>query len=274
MASVPESVRESVRAVLIDIDGVLTVSWEPLPGAVEALREIREAGFGVALVTNTTSRTRASIAGTLRGAGFAVDAEDILTAPVATAAHLAQHCPEARCVLLNSGDIREDLDGVALLDPEDAASVPDVVIVGGAGPEFDYAALNEAFGYLQRGARLIAVHRNLYWRTDAGLQLDSGAFLVGLERAARTEAEVTGKPSAAFFEAGLARLGVAAGEALMVGDDIESDVLAAQRAGITGVLVKTGKYLPETHRDASGTPDHVIESFADLPGLLRGSAEQ
>ncbi len=273
-----------MRAVLIDIDGVLTVSWEPLPGAVEALRELREAGFGVALVTNTTSRTRASIAGTLREAGFAVDADDILTAPVATAAHLAEQCPGARCVLLNSGDIREDLDGVALFDPADAApeavdpddaeSVPDVVIVGGAGPEFDYDALNRAFGYLQRGARLVAVHRNLYWRTDAGLQLDSGAFLVGLEQAARTEAEVTGKPSAAFFEAGLARLGVGAGEAVMVGDDIESDVLAAQRAGITGVLVKTGKYLPETHRDASGTPDHVIESFADLPGLLRGSAEE
>ena len=275
--------RGPVRAVLVDIDGVLTVSWKPLPGAVEALREIREAGFGVALVTNTTSRSRASIAGTLREAGFAVDAEDILTAPVATAAYLAEHHPGARCVLLNSGDIREDLDGVTLLgsadvgpgavDPDDAESVPDVVIVGGAGTEFDYAALNRAFGYLQRGARLVAVHRNLYWRTDAGLQLDSGAFLVGLEQAARTEAEVTGKPSAAFFEAGLARLGVGAGEALMVGDDIESDVLAAQRAGITGVLVKTGKYLPGTHRDASGTPDHVIESFADLPGLLRGSTE-
>ena len=274
MESVRESVRGSVRAVLIDIDGVLTVSWEPLPGAVEALREIREAGLGVVLVTNTTSRTRASIAETLQEAGFAVDAEDILTAPVATAAYLAEQCPGARCVLLNSGDIREDLDGVALLDPEDAESVPDVVIVGGAGPEFDYDALNRAFGYLQRGARLVAVHRNLYWRTDAGLQLDSGAFLVGLEQAARTEAEVTGKPSAAFFEAGLARLGVGAGEALMVGDDIESDVLAAQRVGITGVLVKTGKYLPETHRDASGTADHVIESFADLPGLLRDSAQE
>ncbi|MFF4501196.1 HAD-IIA family hydrolase [Streptomyces sp. NPDC001401] len=272
---------ESVRAVLIDIDGVLTVSWEPLPGAVEALRELRGAGLGVALVTNTTSRTRASIAGTLREAGFEVAAEDILTAPVATAAYLAEHHPGARCALLNSGDIGEDLEGVELVDPADVDSdsvpgdsVPDVVIVGGAGPEFGYAALNRAFGYLQRGARLVAVHRNLYWRTDAGLQLDSGAFLAGLEQAARTEAEVTGKPSAAFFEAALARLGVDAGEAVMVGDDIESDVLAAQHVGITGVLVKTGKYLPETHRDASGTPDHVIESFADLPGLLRGSAEQ
>ncbi|MBI0295323.1 HAD-IIA family hydrolase [Streptomyces sp. PRKS01-29] len=254
---------ESVRAVLIDIDGVLTVSWRPLPGAVDALCRIRDAGLPVALVTNTTSRTRASIAGTLAESGFPVAAEDILTAPAATAAHLAG----SRCVLLNSGDIREDLGDVTLLDV-DTETAPDAVIVGGAGPEFDYAALNRFFGHLQRGARLVAMHRNLYWRTDEGLQLDSGAFLAGLEAAARTEAEVTGKPSRAFFEAALSRVGSGAPEALMIGDDIESDVLAAQSAGLTGVLVRTGKYLPETHRDASGEPDHVIDSFAHLPRLL------
>ncbi|MEU9986478.1 HAD-IIA family hydrolase [Streptomyces sp. NPDC007971] len=255
----------SVRAVLIDIDGVLTVSWRPLPGAVAALRAIREAGLGVALVTNTTSRTRASIAGALAGAGFAVSAEDILTAPAATAAHLAG----ARCALLNSGDVREDLAGLTLVDEEDdGAAVPDVVLLGGAGPEFGYAELNRAFGQLQRGARLVAMHRNLYWRTDAGLQLDAGAFVAGLEAAAGTRAEVTGKPSRAFFEAALGRLGAGPGEALMIGDDIESDVLAAQRLGITGVLVRTGKFLPEAVRRASGSPDHVLDSFAGLPGLL------
>ncbi|WP_037683820.1 HAD-IIA family hydrolase [Streptomyces griseus] len=262
---------DAVRAVLIDVDGVLTVSWQPLPGAVGALREIRDAGLAVVLVTNTTSRTRASIAGTLADAGFPVTADDILTAPAVTAAHLAERAPGARCVLLNSGgdsgdDIGEDLAGVTLVDGSD--SDVDVVVLGGAGPEFGYAALNRAFHHLQRGARLVAMHRNLYWRTDAGLQLDSGAFLAGLEAAVRIEAEVTGKPSPAFFAAALAHLGAGADEALMVGDDIESDVLAAQRAGISGVLVKTGKYLPETHRDASGTPDHVVDSFADLPALL------
>ncbi|MFI9245070.1 HAD-IIA family hydrolase [Streptomyces sp. NPDC053086] len=253
----------SVRAVLIDIDGVLTVPWKPLPGAVAALRALRAAGLGVALVTNTTSRTRASIAETLSGAGFEVGPQDVLTAPVVTAAHLAERFPGARCALLNSGDVAADLGDLTLV--EEGA---DVVVVGGAGPEFDYAALNRVFGELQRGARLVAMHRNLYWRTGEGLQLDSGAFLVGLERAARVEAEVTGKPSRAFFEAALARLGVGAEHALMVGDDIESDVLAAQRAGVTGVLVKTGKYQPQTHEDASGTPDHVVESFADVPALL------
>ena len=143
-----------------------------------------------------------------------------------------------------------------------------MVLVGGAGPEFSYQALNQAFGLLQRGARLVAMHRGLYWRTSEGLQLDTGAFLAGLEQAAGTEAEVAGKPAAAFFATALARLGADAAGAVMVGDDIDSDVLAAQRQGLTGVLVKTGKYLPRTHRAASGTPDHVLDSFADLPALL------
>ncbi|MGW4563603.1 TIGR01458 family HAD-type hydrolase [Streptomyces sp. NPDC004561] len=253
----------SVRAVLIDIDGVLTVSWKPLPGAAEALRAIRAAGLGVVLVTNTTSRTRASIARTLSEAGFDVAADDVLTAPAVTAAHLAGHGPGVRCLLLNSGDIAADLGDVTLVGDD-----PEVVVLGGAGPEFDYAALNRAFGWLQRGARLVAMHRNLYWRTDAGLQLDSGAFLAGLEQAAQVEAEVTGKPSRAFFETALARLGVGAGQALMVGDDVESDVLAAQRAGLTGVLVRTGKFQPRTLESASGAPDHVVDSFADVPALL------
>jgi HAD superfamily hydrolase (TIGR01458 family) len=256
-----------IRAVLIDIDGVLTVSWQPLPGAVAALERLRAAALPLALVTNTTSRPRASIAAALGAAGFPVTAADILTAPAVAAGYLRERYPGARCLLLNSGQIAEDLAGVTLIGDDDPGPA-DVVLVGGAGEEFSYRALNRAFGHLHGGARLVAMHRSLYWRTSDGLQLDSGAFVAGLERAAGVEAEVVGKPAAAFFATALAHLGADAAHALMVGDDIETDVLAAQRCGLTGVLVKTGKYLPAAHRDASGTPDHVLGSFAGLPALL------
>lgn len=258
-----------VRAVLLDIDGVLTVSWRPLPGAVDAVRWLREAGYRIGLLTNTTSRTRAWIAATLAADGFAVDAGDIFTAPAITAAYLARHYPGARCMLLTSGDVVADLAGVTLAADDDPRQ-PDVVILGGAGPEFSYAALNRVFGYLRGGAALVAMHQNMFWRTAEGLQLDSGAFLPGLEQAAGVTAEVTGKPADAFFATALAALGVPAPAALMVGDDIHSDVLAAQRSGLTGVLVRTGKYLPETHRTAPVAPGHVIDSVADLPALLTG----
>ena len=256
-----------VSGVLIDIDGVLTVSWEPLPGAVAASWQLRAAALPLALVTNITSRPRASIAAALGEAGFPVAAADILTAPAIAAAYLREQYPGARCLLHNSGQIGEDLAGVALAGQDDTGPV-DVVLVGGAGEEFRYAALNRAFGHLQAGAALVAMHRGLYWRTSEGLQLDSGAFVTGLEHAAGIEAEVVGKPAAAFFDAALAHLGVSAADTVMVGDDIETDVLAAQRRGLTGGPGQDRQYLPSTHRDASGTPDHVLDSFASLPALL------
>jgi HAD superfamily hydrolase (TIGR01458 family) len=256
-----------MRAVLADIDGVLTVSWRPLPGAVAALRWLRAAGVPLALVTNTTSRPRAAIAAALATAGFPVSAADILTAPAIAAAYLNDNHPGAVCLLLNSGQITEDLAGITMARGDDPARV-DVVLVGGAGPEFSYQAVNRAFGHLQAGARLVAMHRGMYWRTSEGLQLDSGAFVAALEQAAGVEAEVVGKPAAAFFVTALAHLGAGAADTLMIGDDIETDVLAAQRQGLTGVLVQTGKYLPRAHHHASGTPDHVLASIADLPALL------
>ena len=129
------------------------------------------------------------------GAGFPVTAADILTAPALAAAYLNDHYPGDRCLLLNSGQIDEDLEGVTLVSDEDLRPV-DVVLVGGAGPEFSYQALNRAFGQLQAGASLVAMHRGLYWRTSEGLQLDSGAFVTCLEQAARTQAAVIGKPAA------------------------------------------------------------------------------
>ncbi len=256
-----------VRAVLLDIDGVLTVSWQPVPGAVGAVEWLRAAGMPLALVTNTTSRTRQWMAGALTAAGFPVTAEDIVTAPTVAAAYLRDRYPGARCLLLNSGDIGADLSGITLV-AEDAAGV-DVVLIGGAGPEFSYPAINRAFRCLQDGARLVAMSRAPYWRTSDGLQLDSGAFVAGLEQAAHTQAEVVGKPAAAFFESAVGGLGVAAADALMVGDDIDNDVIAAQRSGLTGVLVRTGKYNARALAVASAEPDHVIDSIADLPALLR-----
>jgi len=253
------------RAVFLDIDGVLTVSWRALPGAAEAIRQVREAGLAVAFLTNTTSRTRAAIGAALRAAGIGAGDDEIITAPVIGAAYLRRHHPGARVHLLNSGDITADLDGVAIAR---SGERPDVVLMGGAGPEFTHQALTVAFRYLLDGATLVALHRNHYWATDVGLTLDTGAYITGLEQAAGVRASVVGKPAPEFFRAALDLVGVAAAEALMVGDDVTSDVLAAQAMGLTGVLVRTGKFREETLAAAQGTPNHVIDSVADVPRLL------
>jgi ribonucleotide monophosphatase NagD (HAD superfamily) len=112
------------------------------------------------------------------------------------------------------------------------------------------------------------MHRNMYWRTSDGFNLDTGAYLTALEQASGVRATVVGKPSADFFRTALGTLSAEADRVAMVGDDIENDVLAAQVLGLTGILVRTGKYRPETVERAHGTPDVVIDSIADLPAIL------
>jgi HAD superfamily hydrolase (TIGR01458 family) len=260
---------DPVRAVLLDIDGVLTVSWQPVDGAVEAVAAVRRAGLPVRFLTNTTSRPQAQVVGALRDAGFEVADDEVLTTPLATVAHLEAHHPGARCLLLSEGDLGDDLAPLTLVaDPAEA----DVVVLGGAGPAFTYEALNDAFAAVLEGAPVVAMHRNTTWRTDRGLQLDTGAWVVGLEHAAAqasTSLEVTvvGKPGAAMYEAALAAVGVPADQAVMVGDDLENDVHGAQDAGLQGVLVRTGKWRADPST-AQRAPDEIIDSVADLPRLL------
>lgn len=256
-----------VDGLLIDIDGVLSVSWVAIDGAPEALADLRGLGVPLRFATNTTTRTRREVAELLTGAGMSVDPSEILTAPVATAAHLRRHHPGARCFLLNSGDLSEDMEGIDLVDHDDDGGV-DVVVVGGAGLNFTHAELNLAFGHLLDGATFVAMHRNLYWRTASGMELDTGAYVAALEESSGIEPVVLGKPSSDFFATGVAELGLTPDRVAMVGDDVDNDVLAAQRCGLHGVLVRTGKYRPEALERAQGVPDHVVESFADVPGLV------
>ncbi|MBC7290291.1 MAG: HAD-IIA family hydrolase [Actinotalea sp.] len=255
------------RGLLLDIDGVLVVSWEALPGAADALGAVRDAGLPLRLLTNTTSRSRGAIAALLRSAGLAVDAEEILTATAATAAHLARAHPGARCLLVNEGDLGGDLGDVTLVDDDAAPDEVDVVVLGGAGPAFTYATLNRALACLLEGAALVAMHRNLRWSTREGMALDTGAFLLGLEQAAGVTATVVGKPAPAMFEAGCAALGLTAGDVAMVGDDLDTDVRAAQALGITGVQVRTGKFRPE-QLAVGEPPDVLLDSVGDLPAWL------
>lgn len=252
-----------VDGLLLDMDGVLAQSFAPLPGAVETLVWIRNRGIPFRIVTNTTTHSRAELAATLRDGGFDLAAGDIVTAVVGTAAYLAEHHPNARVLVLTDGDAREDLEGVTFAGPGEPA---DVVVLGGASNDFTYANINRIFRLVMDGAALVGMHRNLYWRTADGLQLDGGGYLAGLEAATGVSATVCGKPSPAFFESSLALLGLPAHRVAMVGDDIENDVLGAQTCGLTGVLVRSGKFMDADL--AKGAPDHVLDSIADLPGLL------
>jgi HAD superfamily hydrolase (TIGR01458 family) len=255
-----------VEGLLLDIDGVLAVSWEPLPGAIETLKWLRELDVRFRLITNTTTHTTSDLADTLRGAGFDVDPGEIVTAVVATASYLRETHPGGRVFLLSDGDARGDMSGIEFAELGEPA---DVVVIGGASDVFSYEAVNSAFRRLMEGAALVGMHRNSYWRTAEGLELDGGAYIAGLEEATGEKATICGKPAAPYFHSALEVLGVGADRAAMVGDDMVNDVMGAQAAGLTGVLVRTGKFLPSDLE--KGSPDAVLDSFADLPEWLGAS---
>jgi len=251
-----------VDGLLLDIDGVLVTSWQALPGAIETVDMLRAHGVSLRLITNTTTHTRAALAGTLAGAGFAIAPDEIATAVTATASYLQAEHPGAGVFVLSDGDPGEDLGAVRIVDVEDA----DVVVLGGGCDDFSYDAMNRVFRRVHEGAAFVAMHRNLYWRTTDGLQLDGGAFVAALEAATGVTPVVCGKPSQAFFASALAMLGVPPARAAMVGDDVVNDVTGAQEAGLAGVLVRTGKFRPDDLD--RGAPDAVVGSLADVPALL------
>jgi len=248
--------------VLLDIDGVLYVGDEPIAGAHEALAQLRAASAGVRLVTNTTSRSRREVTEHLRALGFPVPLEEVLT-PAALA---VGYCRERRydvVTLIVSDGLREDLRE---LEGPAEGKVVQAVILGDVGDAFDAPLLNRAFRLLMDGAELIALQHNRYWRRADGLALDVGAYSAALEYATGREAVVVGKPAPGFFAAALADLGL--GRAIMVGDDVEADVGGAIDAGLPGVLVRTGKFREDALAASGVEPTAIVDSIAEIPGLL------
>ena len=257
-----------MAAILLDVDGVLHVSGEPLPGATSAVNALRRDGHRLRFVTNNTTRSRAALAEELRAMGLQVDDDEVQTTPRVAARTLAGK----RVLALTMPAITEDLEGVTLCGENAEA-----VLIGGAdedpeqnGAVFSYTNLARAFAELDLGADLYCLHKNAGWQTSRGPLLDAGAFVAGLEYAAGVDATVLGKPSSTYFEAALEALDADAEMTWMVGDDIESDVAGAQRLGMKTVLVRTGKFRPDAVEQTGVKPDAILSSVADLPLWLDG----
>jgi phospholysine phosphohistidine inorganic pyrophosphate phosphatase len=261
-------------AYLLDLDGTLYAGGAAVPGAPETLERLRRGGVPFRLVTNTTSRSRGMLVERMRGYGFAVEPEEIFTATLAGAAVARDSGLRVVAPFLPAPAL-EDLSGLELVGgssgrkcPPRAArggGAPEAVILGDLAEGWAYEVLQEAFEYVMGGASIIALSRDRYWQRGDRLALDAGPFVAALEYATGASAVVAGKPSPAFYAVALASLGIARpAEAAMVGDDLWSDVQGAQRAGLEGWLVRTGKFREEMLRDSGIVPDRVLASAAEL----------
>ena len=268
-----------IEGFVLDADGVLILRGRPIPGSIEALRTLEARGIPFRVVTNFSLAHRATLARRFAEAdGLVLDPDRIITASSAAAVHTASAFAGQPLFVLAAPDARREFDGQHLLSPEEAAVAPNgsvaAVVIGDAGDDLSYRNMSIAFRLVRDGAAFLAMHRNPWWFTPEGVTLDAGAFVVGLEYSLGRQALVLGKPSPVVFRQALAGIRVDLGRHVpaasvaMVGDDPEADVGGAQRIGLRGVLVLTGKV---GAADVAGLsagrrrrpPDAIARSLAD-----------
>jgi HAD superfamily hydrolase (TIGR01458 family) len=259
----------TLRALLIDLDGVIYQDERPIAGASDALAWVRERSIPHAFLTNTTSCPRQDLVAKLARYGVPVTQERIITPAVAAAGWLQLHAPGAAALFVPRAT-RADFEGVPALD-DDAESGAGSVVLGDLGLSWDFHTLNRAFRLLMdnSAAPLVALGMTRYWRAADGLRMDVGPFVAALELATSRRAVVLGKPAPEFFQAALSALDCPPAESVMIGDDVIADVGGARQAGMRTVLVRTGKFRAADL--STGPPaDAVLESIADLPGWWDG----
>ena len=252
--------------LLVDLDGVVWVGREPLPGAAEALTSLIEGGMPIVFVTNNPGRPPATYAERLRGMGVPGEEERIVTAGMATTALAVERAGSGAGALVIGAEAFHETAaaaGLRVLEGEARRGAEAVLVSGHKG--FDYEELLSATLALQGGAALFATSRDPTLPMPGGAWPGTGAILAAVETASGARADVGGKPERHLFDLAAERIGVE-GRLAMVGDRLASDIEGGRRAGLETVLVLSGASTREEAAAAEHPPDHVVD---DLAALLR-----
>ncbi len=277
-----------VRGLLLDMDGVFVLKGALIPGARDAILELERRGVPYRIVTNSSMVSRARLARWSEKVGVAIRAERFQSALSVSAAYTAKHYPGQALFVIASDDAKGEFAGQHLLTSAEAGESDAraaAVVIGDSPEEVTYDNLNHAFRLIHAGAELIGMHRNRWWLTAGGPTIDSGAIVAGLEFSADVRARILGKPAPEFFRLAAADVGAAAAqhdggsratrhELAMVGDDLWTDVFGAQRVGLRGIFVLSGKHgrkeldRAAAQRRGGGRPDGIAATLAEVVAAL------
>lgn len=258
-------VTERKLAVVIDLDGTVYRGDRLIPGADAAIERLRRCSHPVMFVTNAIE-SRAAHAAKLRRLNVPAGPEDVVNATWTLIQHLKAEMPRATVFALSDPPLLEALQAEFRLS-EDPGQID--VVVASCDRSFDYRKLNIAFQALRRGAYFLATNADASAPVEGGVLPDAGAVIGALEGCTSRKLDcVVGKPSSVMVELVLQQLGRPASDCLIVGDNLESDVLMGRRAGMKTALVLSGVTAREDLFDAAVKPDYVLETIAEVPELL------
>ncbi len=258
-------------AILFDLDGVFYQGDKAIPHAASVAAWARDENIPHLFLTNTTSRPRTALLEKLAGFGIHTDIDHILTPPVAAVNWCRQNIGDRPVALFVPQQTRVEFDELSV---DEEGNEVGAIIVGDLGEQWTFDVLNRAFRLLMQpsGPQLIALGMTRYWQAADGLRLDVAPFVQALSYASGATPVVLGKPAVDFYRTAIAMLETQASQIVMVGDDIRGDVEGAQKAGLRGVLVRTGKFR-DSDLSLGIQPDAVLSSVVELPDWYRSNVQ-
>jgi HAD superfamily hydrolase (TIGR01457 family) len=266
------SVADRYDGLFLDLDGVVNRGDEAVPGAAEAIRTIRGLGRSILFLTNNSSKTPEQVSAKLALMDIPASREDVLTSSLATAAMLEREGEAGKeAFLIGERGIREALEAIGIRIVDGEPERADLVVVG-FDRSVDYARLRTASLLVQRGARLIATNSDASYPTPEGLWPGAGAILASITTTTGARALVVGKPARPLFEAAVRVTG--AGNPLVVGDRLDTDISGAIGMGWDSLLVLSGASRPADLVRSKDLPTYVAPELSALlddipPGRFR-----
>lgn len=251
----------SLRAVILDMDGVLWRAKQVLPGVPEFVDFMQQQHISFALATNNSTRSVDSYVERLNSIGFPARPDQVVTSAAATADYIRQHYPpETPLYIIGEAGLHQIMADYGYHEDPDQARV----VIVGLDTQFSYEKLKIATLRIRAGADFIGTNGDLTFPVPGGLVPGNGSLLAAVQAATSVTPIVIGKPETIMIEVALLRLGTPPQQTLMIGDRLETDILGAQRAGLPSALVLTG-VTPADQTSVDGIrPDGVFDSLLEL----------
>jgi NagD protein len=256
--------RREIRSWLMDMDGVLVREQDPIPGAREFLARLQELGTPFLVLTNNSMYTPRDLAARLRRSGLEVPEESIWTSALATAGFLEDQRPGGSAFVVGEVGLTTALhaSGYTLTDSD-----PDYVVLGETRT-YSFERITRAIQLVGEGARFIATNPDTVGPSPDGPLPATGSVAALISRATGVEPYYVGKPNPLMMRSALNAIDAHSEETAMIGDRMDTDIVAGLEAGLEAILVLTGVTARADAERHAYRPARIVESIAELVAEL------
>ncbi|MHC4399040.1 MAG: HAD-IIA family hydrolase [Planctomycetota bacterium] len=248
------------KAYLIDMDGVLVTGSQPVPGAVEFIRRLDRAGAAYRVLTNNSSYTPKDLSARLHHAGLEIPAERVFTSAMATARFLSRQRPSGKAYVIGDAGLTTALHEIGYVVTDHG---PDYVVLGETS-SYSFPHIATAARLVTAGARFIATNPDVSGPADQGMVPATGALAALITAATGKEPYFVGKPNPLMMRSALRHLGTHSEDTVMIGDRMDTDVVAGMESGMETILVLSGVTRRDDVDRFPYRPARIAESVAEI----------